>query len=237
MTILRLTRQLKTYLEATFPATQTFTVTSVSGTQLTVNTSTGTTGQWAGGLLTVTSGDLINETVAVSNNVTTTIHLGTAFTADDAAELVGSTITLTGGPLADATVFHIQPHSVKDLVSAGHKDFVFINPLNYSIATRSIGQSGPSKNARNQVRTYGIQLMCQVPFATGGTTVADAYAKQTRIYNLAEQVIARCHSFKHELKFPIFEDEALDVSFGLIDREGAEPAEVAVIEMGFTLAR
>ena len=78
--------------------------------------------------------------------------------------------------------------------------------------------------------------MCQVPFATGGTTLADAYAKQTRIYNLAEQVITRCHSFRFEPRRPVFDADALEVTFGLVEREGVDPAEAAIITMGFAFA-
>jgi hypothetical protein len=236
MTILRLTNKLRQYLSGAFPATITTTVVSISGTTMVVAADTGTAGAWAGGLLKVTSGDMIDETVAVSSNAGTTLYIGTPFDSEDAAELVGATVELSGGPLADAAVFHIQPESIRDLVNSGTKDFVFINPIEYSITGRAVARGGASKSAQNQNRAYQLQIMCQVPFATGGTTLADAYAKQTRIYNLAEQVITRCHSFRFEPRRPVFDADALEVSFGLMEREGADPAEVAVITMGFALA-
>jgi hypothetical protein len=236
MTILRLTNKLRQYLAGSFPTKITTTIVSIQGTTMVVADNTGTTGAWAGGLIKVLSGDLTDETVAVANNVGTTLHIGTPFDSEDTAELVGATIELSGGPLADAAVFHIQPESIRDLVNSGTKDFVFIYPLEYSISGRGVARGGASKSAQNQNRAYQLQIMCQVPFATGGTTIADAYAKQTRIYNLAEQTITRCHSFRFEPRRPVFDADALEVSFGLLEREGVDPAEVAIITMGFALA-
>lgn len=236
MTILRLTKKLRTYLSGAFPTTLTATVLSVNGTTMVLDTNTGAASAWAGGLLKITSGSMVDETVAVSNNAGTTLYIGTPFDSADAEAVTGATIELSGGPLADAAVFHIQPESIRDLVNAGTKDFVFINPIEYSIEGRGVARGGPSKSAQNQNRAYMLQIMCQVPFATGGANIADAYAKQTRIYDLAEQVITRCHSFRFEPRKPVFDADALEVTFGLMDREGLDPAEVAIITMGFSLA-
>lgn len=201
-----------------------------------LNTSIGANEAWSGGLLKITSGSLVNETVAIINNISNNVYISTPFTRDDADALVGASVSVLGGPLKSAKVFHIQPKSIADLVAQGTVDFVFINPITYTADFRGCARDSITKGARNQKRHYELQVMCSVPFATGGTTASDALDKQTRIYDITEQVMAKIHAFLAQAILPIDELGAQQAVYGLMDREGGgATSEISVIETAFSL--
>jgi hypothetical protein len=240
MTVLQLTKKLKDFLEVTPPAdvTSGLTIAAVAGNTLTINTSAGTTNARVGGLVKITSGALINTTVPIAANTGQVVYIGTPFSPDSHSDLVGASVSLLAGPLGAAKVFHIQPKSVKNLVEGGTSDFVFINPVTFDVEFRGVARDTNSKGARNQERTYSIQIMCAVPFATGENSPEDAYAKQTRIYDLTEQVVTRIHSFKAQVNFSLQEIEPVSVRFGLMEKESGGQGfyEVGVIDTTFGLS-
>lgn len=214
-----------------------FTIISVQGTTLTLSSSSGVTDEWSGGLLRITSGDHNLMTTAIVGNNGTTLTISTPFDPVTASQIIGATCEIQGGPLRDATIFHIQPKSIKNLIEDGKDAFVYINPLDVAKSKRALGGNNSSLHAaRNQIRAFTLQITASVPFITGSTTAETAYINQTKVYDLEEQLTARLLMFTSLNRFPLADEFDITTSFGLLEPDGGQKSEIAVMEFGLALA-
>ena len=242
MTILQFTRILRDYLIVSLPETDLpgLSITSISGSVVTLSNTTGTTNEWVGGIFRVTSGDNKHISAAILANSGNTVTISTPFDEATRAALVAELpeCELQGGPLRDAKIFHIAPKSIKDMIANGDKIFVYINPLDVSKSKRALGGNGGVSNvARNQLRAFNVQLIASVPFYTGGTSVDDTYLNQTKIYDLEEQITARLMMFASLNQYPLADEFDINTNFGLLEPDGGQKSEIAVIEVGFSLVQ
>lgn len=239
MTLLRLTRFIKDALSVSLPATpEVFTIVSAGPNQIQVTPAIAAAdGAWRGGLLRITSGGLIREAIPVIDNIGSVVYLADPVTAYDLTLLSGATCQLEAGPLGAATVFYIQQDSVSDLVTHGVTNFVYISPVEYTTDFRGVARNDSPKSAtKNKIRAFDLSIVCAVPFKRGGATLDAAFAGQTAIYDMAEQVMALLHQVRGDKRIAISDTEPIQCQFGLHQKEG-EPAkaEVAVISANFDL--
>lgn len=213
------------------------TISAIRGNTVTLSGSSGTEGEWTGGLLRITNGTYEQMSVAIIHNDGTELTIGTPFDPATAQELVGSTCELQGGPLRDATVFHIQPKSIKNIIDEGGATFIYINPLDMAIGKRALGgNNSPQHAARNQARSFTLQIIGSVPFLSGGATAAEAYTSQTAVYDLAEQITSRLMMFSSLTRFPLASEFEISCNFGLLEPDDGPKSEIIIMEFPFSVA-
>ncbi len=239
MTILSTLRALKNYMTVTFPSDVTtgLTISAIHGHSVILNTNPGSaaTNAWYGALLKITSGDSTNLTVPIAGNVGNTLYISTPFGKDVIDTLIGADVSVIAGPLGSAKVFFIQPPSVQKSIDDGTQHFVYINTINADITFRGLGRDKTTHGARNSNRAYTLQVLCEVPYSKGGTSEASAYAAQTKIFDLTEQVAMMLHGFRANLYNNFTGDDHIKIDFALLEDSGKPKSDISILEIELEL--
>jgi len=235
MTILSTLRALKNYMAVTFPTDVTtgLTISAIHGHSVILNTNPGAvaTDAWYGALLKITSGDSTNLTVPIAGNAGNTIYIATPFGKEVIDTLIGADVSVIAGPLGTAKIFFIQPPSVQKLVDDGAQHFVYINTINADITFRGLGRDKTTHGARNSKRSYTVQVLCEVPYNKGSTTEASAYAAQTKIFDLTEQVALMLHGFRSNLYNNFAGNDEIKIDFALLEDSGKPKSDISILEI------
>lgn len=206
------------------------TISSVKGQVITLNTNPGSASQnqWAGGVLTITSGSGNGYKAVIAANASNTLYISAPFDGDITIA-VGDSCTVTKGPLGAARVLAIEGNNVKAHIDAGIDYFVHIAIPEYGVAHKGLGRQNNS--IQNQERYYDFQLFVEAPLnSTVATTAAEAFEALTDIYTLVEQVMTRIHAFRSLPNISPIEDSGTVANFYLADREGGQKVRLGVVE-------
>lgn len=198
MTDIQLCDYLRDFLTLTPPAdVTTLTVSAISGNSIQLSGSVGDSDAWVGCVLEVTQEDspAYRSRLIIMGNSGSVVITSTQFNKNKMPNF-GDTVTITGGPLAQARVYLFEPDSIDSAVQSGVKYFVVINCTGGEVTQVTLGTK--DRAVHNSESVYGIEVSAETLDITGAPTTDDVYRVALELPTLKQQLLCLIHWYRNQ---------------------------------------
>lgn len=200
---------LKNFFALSFPSDITGTIESAEGNRVVISTTTGTTGQWMGGVVQINdvTSDYDRMFAVIMNNTGTLLELvSPMISRADLSVLVGKTVTISGGPLSKSRVFITDPANVDKAFTANKDYLIVLNISGGGLKQRSVGAS-IGKGAHSTQSETDIEIACETKDINSNSTPAEVFNAAFGIHILKHQILFLTHMYVAKAIRPIIAPE------------------------------